>query len=424
MALQACLTRPDVSSSLKTLIIDPHCAGHHARYVLWAARAAVERGHDVCVMTSQSCLAHKAYKGAYGELPDRIHFAATPYELAFASNRTDVTALTWREFLYWRLFRDSYSGLGKDHDIDLVFLPYLDYCTNAVALLGSPFASTPWTGIAMRPSFHHPATGIRCPRSRLFSIKERLFLRVLAIPTLVRLSCIDELLEKYLSAKDPVLSRKLRYLPDPAEMRGNLEKAVARKTLGIPEEVTVVLSYGSIDPRKGIDSLLNALKDPRLPSNIHVLLAGAPTVAGQKMLADRVLVQGLRDAGRLHILDGYLGVDEELTVFAASDMAWLGYRDHYTMSGVMVQAGRMGLPVIACREGLIGWTTRTYGLGIAIDVDDRPAVCNALLELHRDPKLARRLGQNGRQRFEHHTSSEFGRVVFENIEKPFERLAA
>jgi glycosyltransferase involved in cell wall biosynthesis len=375
-------------------------------------------------MTSQSCLAHKAYKGAYGELPSRIHFAATPYELVFASNPTDVTALTWREFLYWRLFRDSYSGLGKDHDIDLVFLPYLDYCTNAIALLGSPFASTPWAGITMRPSFHHSATGIRCPRSRLFSIKERLFLRVLAIPTLKRLSCIDELLEKYLSAKDPLLAGKLRYLPDPAEVNGVLEKAVARKTLGIPEDVTLVLSYGSIDPRKGIDSLLSALKDPRLPSNVHVLLAGASTVAGQEMLADQVLVQGLRDAGRLHILDCYLGVDEELTVFAASDMAWLGYRDHYTMSGVMVQAGRMGLPIIASRDGIIGWTTMTYSLGVTVDVDDCSSVASAILDLVNDPRRAHWLGQNGQQRFEHHTSSEFGRVVFEDIEKPLEGVAA
>src|SRR5262245_37606199 len=291
-------------------------------------------------MTSQSCLAHKAYKGAYGELPGRIHFAATPYELVFASNPTDVTALTWREFLYWRLFRDSYSGLGKDHDIDLVFLPYLDYCTNAIALLGSPFASTAWTGITMRPSFHHPATGIRCPRSRLFGFKERLFLRVLAIPTLLRLSCIDELLEKYLSAKDPVLSKKLRYLPDPAEVNGTLEKAVARKTLGIPENVTLVLSYGSIDPRKGIDLLLGAVSQLEVPANIHVLLAGAPTTAGRAMLDGQEVVRKLVSDGRLHIIETYLGMEEEHSVFAAADIAWLGYRDHYGMSGVLVQAGR------------------------------------------------------------------------------------
>lgn len=404
----------------KLLIIDPHCAGHHSRYVLWIARAALERGYEVVVLTSKSCLAHEGYKDAARELPGSVRFDACPYELEFASGPPDVMALTGREFLYWRLFRNTYQAYAKGESADLVCVPYLDYCVNAIALLGSPFASTPWLGVTMRASFHHPAMGIRCPRAKLARVKEKLFLKLLAIPTLRRVLSIDEALGKYVTAKTPAIAGKLKYLPDPVEMRRSMEKSTARAALGIRRDATVVLSYGSIDARKGIDALLCAVVESRLPENIHVLLAGAPTGIGRKMLDRLEPAHRLRDSGRLTVLDTYLNNDEEQLVFAASDMAWLGYRDHYTMSGVMVQAGSMGLPVIACREGLIGWSTMTYGLGIAVEIDDHSSVASAILELYQKPDLAKWLGENGRQRFEHHTVPAFGKVIFDDAEGALE----
>ena len=61
---------------------------------------------------------------------------------------------------------------------------------------------------------------------------------------------------------------------------------------------------------------------------------------------------------RLHQINKFLSDEEEYLVFKASDIVWLGYREHYTMSGVIIQACRMGLPVISCKEGVVGWLTK------------------------------------------------------------------
>ena len=54
-------------------------------------------------------------------------------------------------------------------------------------------------------------------------------------------------------------------------------------------------------------------------------------------------------------MNRYLNMDEENMVFSAADVVWLGYQGHYHMSGVLVQAGVMGLPVVASDEGLMAF---------------------------------------------------------------------
>ncbi|HEY1608857.1 MAG TPA: group 1 glycosyl transferase, partial [Paraburkholderia sp.] len=79
------------------------------------------------------------------------------------------------------------------------------------------------------------------------------------------------------------------------------------------------------------------------------------------------------------ILDRFIPDDLERSLFSACDAVWLGYKDHYGMSGVLVQAYRFGKPVIATADGLIGWFCRDGQLGPRID-DLTPASITQALD--------------------------------------------
>jgi hypothetical protein len=63
---------------------------------------------------------------------------------------------------------------------------------------------------------------------------------------------------------------------------------------------------------------------------------------------------------------------------------WLGYKGHYGMSGVLVQAYRFNKPVIATADGLIGWFCRDGELGPVVDELSGSAINAALDQLFPD----------------------------------------
>ena len=107
--------------------------------------------------------------------------------------------------------------------------------------------------------------------------------------------------------------------------------------------------------------------------------------------------------------------EEGYMVFKASDVVWLGYREHYTMSGVMAQAGSMGLPVIACKKGLIGWFTEKYELGVALNNLDEKEVINAINRLLLDKEKLFKFGNAARKCFTEHTTKHFTASVLESF---------
>jgi hypothetical protein len=81
------------------------------------------------------------------------------------------------------------------------------------------------------------------------------------------------------------------------------------------------------------------------------------------------------------LLDRFIEHSEEARLFAASDMVWLGYSNHYGGSGVLAQAIAANRPVLASEEGIIGWRTKKHGLGETFKVNDSIQVCDAIRAL-------------------------------------------
>ena len=141
----------------------------------------------------------------------------------------------------------------------------------------------------MRPAFHLEEMGIMGPKSRLQTVKRSLFLHLLRRDRSLRtLFTIDETLMDYVRRSEPELAGRLRYLPDPVELRGSHSRESARRMLRIPDNAITVLVYGMLTGRKGVDALLASMSEGGLHKKLCVLLAGVQDAGVKELLASPV----------------------------------------------------------------------------------------------------------------------------------------
>ena len=360
------------------LIIEPGSTGHHLIYLEKIAKGYLESNNDITLSILKSTREHPIIKNLEANYKSRITFADIAdddYKSAMTSKLLDIG----RELKMRNIFKEVYEKVTLRHRVDYVFLPYLDYCLYSVGLLGSPFGNTQWGGICMRPSFHYEIYNVVAPKPKLSKIKKLLFKRCLSIPTLKKIYTIDEILEKYISDHFPKLRKRIVYIPDPAELKGNHSSLTARAQLDIPKDAKVILVYGALNDRKGIQPLIEALCLANCHDNLHLLLVGKQSEVLKSSI--QVPVHNLTMKKKLHILDRFVCQDEEQMAFAASDIVWLGYQGHFTMSGVLVLAATSGKPIIGTQQGLIGWYIQNQKLGICVDTQNQAAIINALNQL-------------------------------------------
>ncbi len=386
-----------LSESMKVLIFEPHAIGHHGPYLQWMATGLVERGFEVTIVTLPETMAHPSMralaKTAFNKGSGSLQLIGAVAPRALPSGEMGgALSLVAREHAYWRLFRIWYKTYADSVRPDMIFLPYMDYCLYAIGLLGSPFGRCPWVGLAMRPSFHYRSMGVLAPRPTLARVKKALFFRVLRDHYLRKLLTIDEPLANYLTDMRKV-SSKVSFFPEPADVGGVPARSEAKRKFGLAPERKLILLYGAVTARKGVVELLRALATPGFSTVVDVLLAGKVTGPGIREMLAEPWVRTLRDAGRLKILDRFIEPAEEFTLFAAADIIWLGYRGHYNASGVLVQAASAGRPVLACKEGVLGWQTQHHGLGQTINPVDTAEVTMAV-----DILLGEKMGRQNNSR--------------------------
>lgn len=397
------------------LIVEPLCDGHRMGYVRWIAKAACGSGFQTTFATLDASKNHPLFQVMLEECKSQLRIVTLAEDVRHTDRRTDILGLARRELHFYRLFGRLFRESAGIQEPDVVLVPYIDHCAQAMALLGSPFNETPWAGIFLRPFSHFSRMGLHGPPpSMILKIKEKTFLRLMTNRNLRTLFTIDEVFNEFMLAHHPALARKLQLLNDPAELVGATSKEGARQAFGIPQDAFLILLYGSISSRKGLDKLLLSFRDRAIPSKVHVLLAGKQDESAAALLQEPI-AQELTEQGRLHLKNHFLDAQEEYAAFQASDAVWLGYRDHYTMSGVLVQAGQMNRPVIACKEGLIGWLTKKYELGIVVTMSDQSQIIEAIKRLARQEDDLRKLGQRGQSVFGKHTPENFGETILENL---------
>jgi glycosyltransferase involved in cell wall biosynthesis len=389
-----------------TLIVEPYASGHRAVWAEWIASALAVRGRRVVVATLADSLEAPAFAWLRAAAPPitavTIPVGAAPREAA------GPLSLLAGELRLHRMLAALYRGAARRFTLDAVVLPFGDYALHACAVLGSPFGGTRWITVVMRPSFHYRDAGVKAPLPRFAALRRAAFRRFVRLPTLRRCLTIDEPLFDALGA-DRALGGKLGFLADPVAPTGQADRAASRRRLGLPDGALVVLVFGTLTARKGVAELLAGIAAAGRPE-LCVLAVGAPDADTRALLAGP-LAAALRATGRLQVVDGWVDAATAAAAFAAADVAWLGYRDHWQSSGVLVQAGVAGLPVIGCDAGLIGWQLARHGCGLGIDVTVPERVAGALEALAASPTLRATLGRRGAAGFAGYTVAHASRVI-------------
>jgi glycosyltransferase involved in cell wall biosynthesis len=166
-----------------------------------------------------------------------------------------------------------------------------------------------------------------------------------------------------------------------------------REKLNIPQDAKVIGFLGRIVPDKGIKCLIDAFEMVQKKSdNIYLLLMG--TFETVRETVDEETKQRITNNSRV-VYGGY--ANDICSYYSAMDIFVLPSRREgfpYTP----LEAGAMGLPVIAtkvtgCVDAVVNNVT-----GLLVDVDNYKQLAEAMLKLLGDPELRKEFGRRGRER--------------------------
>lgn len=388
------------------LIVEPHATGHRGVWLRWISEQLVKYEWRIVIATLVESLRQPALEWLVHRTAG-IEVVAVDQPSVCASGGT-LGALLAKEVRCYRLLERLCVEARRRQFVDAVLLPYGDYAAHLTALRGSPFGGLPWIPIVMRQTFHFRNMGVAAPQPSLSGLRRALFRSFVRIRSLATCLTIDQPLYEFMRA-DLELAHKICYLADPVDPIGSAGREEARARVGIPADAIVVLVYGSLTLRKGMQYLLPAICALRR-TDLHVLCVGVPDAEFRTLLSGSDANTLIR-TGRLHLIDRWADRATEATAFAAADIVWLGYFGHLQPSGVLVQAGRAQLPSIACDTGLIGWTAARHQCGLVVSVRQQDAVSAALEHLAASPELRANLGRNGSQAFAAHTADNAGALI-------------
>jgi glycosyltransferase involved in cell wall biosynthesis len=160
----------------------------------------------------------------------------------------------------------------------------------------------------------------------------------------------------------------------------------ARKQLGIPADVPLLLCFGRLRDDKNLARVLEALSTH---PTAHLLIAGPEATPGQtpssdyQRLADRLGVQD-----RSHWRIAFQSPDEVSVLFRAADAVVLAYSASFrSASGVMNVVAQFGLPVLASGgDSALVQAVQQYQLGVVVPPDDTAALSEGLQRLLSHPE--------------------------------------
>jgi len=198
---------------------------------------------------------------------------------------------------------------------------------------------------------------------------------------------------------------RVRIVPcgfDPAEFHP-LPRQRARRLLGMSPGEFSVLQLGRMVPRKGVDTVTEAIAVLRERYGVPAVLY---VVGGNSRVPDAAVTP---EIGRLARIAAELGIHDRVRFVGQRDRHELAR--YYSAANVFVTTpwyepfGITPLEAMACARPVVG--TDVGGIrfsvvhgetGFLVPTRDPVAVAGCLARLHRDRSLARKMGERGRAR--------------------------
>jgi len=174
-----------------------------------------------------------------------------------------------------------------------------------------------------------------------------------------------------------------------------LDRSAIRKRTSTPDDAPVIVWVGSLTPEKRVDRLLRAAASIlHTVPDLHIWIIGTGPLS-HRLEAD---VRG----SSLHTRIRFLGVQTHVADYMAAGDVLALTSDTEGMPATVLEAGLLGLPVVATRVGGLSECVQDGETGILIERDDEEGLAHALRDLlqQRDRRL--HLGQAARAWVERH----------------------
>ena len=191
--------------------------------------------------------------------------------------------------------------------------------------------------------------------------------------------------------------------------------------LSPPPSPWILLTVGRLVPRKGIDTVIQALPSllAEFPDLRYVIAGEGPDRRRLEELAKELGV-----LGRIEFL-GYVPDDKLPEIYRSAHIFVMPTREEAgaSMEGfgiVFLEASASGLPVVAGRSGGAVEAVRDGETGLLVPPNDPGVLAQALLRLLRHPELRQQMGTTGRRWVEErmswdHTAERVMRSILETL---------
>jgi len=164
----------------------------------------------------------------------------------------------------------------------------------------------------------------------------------------------------------------------------NLDKVLARRKFGLPQQKVLILQCSRIEPWKGHDILLEALEKIRGINEWHMVFAGSPQKSLDRDFM-RVLRQKCTESGLEDRITWLGDVRDVASLMAACDIYCQANRGPEGFSLAFLEAAFSGLPIVTTAMG--GAPEIVEGNGILIPSPDPVLFAETLGSLSTDPGL-------------------------------------
>ncbi len=155
-------------------------------------------------------------------------------------------------------------------------------------------------------------------------------------------------------------------------------KAVARQHLGLEQAGKYILFFGFIRAYKGLDVLIEAMRDSRIRSMGIKLIVAGEFYGGEEQYQQQIDEVGVRDLLILH--NKFIANDEVRYYFGAADLVVQPYKTA-TQSGISQIAYHFEKPMVVTKVGGLPEIVPHDVAGYVTEVDDR-AIGNAIVRFY------------------------------------------
>ncbi len=190
---------------------------------------------------------------------------------------------------------------------------------------------------------------------------------------------------------------------DFVRFQGRDRSGLARRTVGVPGAVPLVLGVGALKKRKGFDTVIRAFAATKcIVDDAHLVIVGQgperPHLDG--LASDLGVKESVHLAGKVS--------EDVLTgLYQSCDVYMHLPRNHgWNFEGfglVYLEAGACGKPVIGTRSGGVTDAVIDQVTGYLVDEDDHRAAAVCLTGLLQHPETRARVGDAGRKYAAQHT---------------------